>query len=183
MTRFLPTLMATFNPSLEYFFLKSLYFWFARATRGVKNINFLPFRASVMPASSPTRVLPEPVALTTSKSSPFKSPSLIARYWTGNNLVLPESNKICLKFFGIFKRFISTGGMICLGFLVLSNNVKFLFFKASKWGSKTDSVFSRLPVFSNVDFRFLKIFLSKPWSLISCFIVSKAQSLQINWLL
>ena len=182
-TRFLPTLMATFKPNLEYFFLKSLYFWFARATNGVKNTNFLPFKASVIPASSPTRVLPEPVALTTSKSSPLRSPSLMARYWTGNSFVFPESKRTCLNFFGIFNLFISTGGMMCLDFPVLSNNVRFLFFIASKWGDKTDKVFSRLPVFSNVFLRFLKIALSNPWSFNSSFIVSWAHSLQISWLL
>ena len=125
-------------------------------------MNFLPLSAFVIPASSPTNVLPEPVALTTSKSSPLRSPSLIARYWTGNNFVFPESKRTFLKFLGIFSLFISTGGIMCFDFFVLSNNVKFTFFKGSKCGSKTDKVFSRLPVFSRVDFKFLKIFLSKP---------------------
>ena len=182
-TRFLPTLMATFRPNLEYFFLKSRYFWLAKATNGVRKTNFLPFKAPVIPASSPTNVLPEPVALTTNKSSPLRSPSLMARYWTGSSLVLPESRRTCLKSLGIFSLFMSTGGMICLDFLVLSNNVRLLFLIGSKWGSKTDKVFSKLPVDSKVFLRFLKIALSKPWSFNSSLMVSWAQSLQINWLL
>ena len=81
--RFIPTLIATFRPKGSYLFLKSLYFWFASATSGVKNKNFLPFNAFGIPASSPTNVFPLPVAETTNRFSPFNNPSLIAKYWTG----------------------------------------------------------------------------------------------------
>ena len=152
--------MATFRPRGSYLFLKSLYFWFASATSGVKKRNFLPFNAFGTPASSPTNVFPLPVADTTNRFSPFNNPSLIAKYWTGSKYWFFSWIIIFLNSSGIFNLFIAILGILLSCTFTVSNNVKSVCAKGSNLGESISRTSSKLPVFSNTLLKFLNTFLS-----------------------
>ena len=174
--------MATLSPRGSYLFLKSLYFWFASATSGVKNRNFLPFNALGTPANSPTKVFPLPVADTTRRFSSFSKPSRIAKYWTGNKYWFFSLIITFLNSWGILSLFIGILGILSSWTFILSNNVKSVCDNGSNLGESIFKTSSRLPVFSRTFLKFLKTFLSYPRSLSSLLIVSSAHDLQINWL-
>ena len=173
--------MATFNPRGSYLFLKSLYFWFARATRGVKKRNFLPFNAFGTPASSPTKVFPLPVAETTNIFSSLNTPSLMAKYCTGRKYWFFSFNMTFLNSSGILSLFMAILGILLSWTLTLSNNVKSAWANGSNLGESISKTSSKLPVFSRILLKFLNTFLSYPLSWSSLFIVFSAQVLQINW--
>ena len=161
LTLFLPTLIETFKPSGSYFLLKSLYFWFASATKGVKKMNFFPSKTLGIPAISPTKVLPLPVAETTRRFSPFNKPFFIDNIWTGKSLLLPSEIKISRKFLGILSLLISISGIsVELSILILSNNVKSGCFIGSNFKDKISKTISKLPVCSSFVLKFLKTLLS-----------------------